>query len=197
MEWISNKISALVPRSVLTVVIIFLLVGNALIWIVEFIDALQRGWSLLGEFAFQPIALPLFLVCGVFSVAIIGVVAVIEPKAKDWLNKKRQNGLTHEHQASPEEEFHAIHDTLKRHYSDGFGINILSAVISPRYRIDSNQIRTTLQRLDVPRIPVGIDHGVRQHVILQLIEFSRRSDLTGARAFMKEQSAILQPAESA
>ena len=196
MEWISNKISALVPRSVLTVVIIVVLVGNALIWIVELIDALQQGWSLLGEFAFQPIALPLFLVCGVFGIAVIGVVAVIEPKAKDWLNKKRQNGLTHERQASLEKEFNAIHDTLKRHYSDGFGINILSAVISPRYRIDANQIHTALRRLDVPAIPSGTNHAGRQLILLQLIEFSRRSDLTGARAFMKEQSAIAQPAGS-
>ena len=197
MEWIWNKISALIPRSPLAAAILLIFLGNVLIWIVDLIEALNKGWSLFGMFAFQPVLMPLFLAFIVIGIAVIGVVAVIESKVKDWMNKRRQIRPTHAHVATLEEDFHAIHDTLKRHYSDGFGINILSATISPRYRIDANQIHTTLLRLDVPTIPVGIDHAVRQSILLQLIEFSRRSDLIGARTFMKEQSTISQPAESA
>lgn len=197
MRWIQNKANELVPRSLLTVALVVYFLGSAVMWVVQLIDALNQGWEWVDEFAFQPVTLPLFVVYLVSGAAVIGIIAVIEPKAKDLLQGKRQRGLPEKLTATPEQEFQEIHGTLRRHYSDGFGINVISAVISPRYRIDANQIHTTLLRLDVPTIPVGIHHAVRQSILLQLIEFSRRSDLIGARGFMEEQSAISQPAESA
>lgn len=160
------------------IVVIFYALGSALIWVIELIDAFERGWKLVGEFALQPVTIPLFVFWLVAGAGVIGIVAIVEP----WAGARRSR--TDNDVLTSGNEFNALCGTLRRHYSHGYGINVFSALFSPEYRIDAFHIYTTLEQLNISTIPVDIEHKQRQEILLQLIDLSGRSDVEAAIAYM-------------